>query len=69
MASFQRESETVLQGNPELIQRYDSIIKDQLKKEIIEEVNDRTEEGCKMHYGTKALISASRSPTCRSRCH
>ena len=36
-----------IQGNPELIQRYDSIIKDQLKKEIIEEVNDRTEKGCK----------------------
>ena len=29
-----------IQGNPELLQRYDSIIKDQLKKEVIEEVND-----------------------------
>ena len=36
-----------IQGKPEVLQRYDSIIKDQLKKEIIEEVNDRTEEGCK----------------------
>ena len=36
-----------IQGNPELIQRYDSIIKDQIKNEIIEEVNDRTEKGCK----------------------
>ena len=34
----------------DLLAWYDSIIKDQLKKEIIEEVNDRTEEGCKKHY-------------------
>ena len=39
-----------IQGKLELLQKYDSIIKDQLKKEIIEEVNDRTEEGCKKHY-------------------
>ena len=50
MAGFQRESETVLQGNPELLERYASIIKEYLKKEIIEEVNDKTEEGCKKHY-------------------
>ena len=36
-----------IQGKPELLQKYEGIIKDQLKKEIIEEVNDRTEEGCK----------------------
>ena len=32
-----------IQGKPELLQKYDSIIKDQLKKEIIEKVKDRTE--------------------------
>lgn len=33
-----------IQGKPELLQKYDSIIKDQLEKEIIEKVKDRTEE-------------------------
>ena len=52
-----------IQGSPELIQRYDSI-KDQLKKEIIEEVNDRTEEGCEKHYVPHhAVITPDRKTT------
>ena len=43
-----------IQRKPELGQKYDSIIKDQLKTEIIEEVNNRTEEVCK-----KTLHSSS----------
>ena len=39
-----------IQGNPELLEKYDNIIKDELEKEIIEKVNDETEEGCKKHY-------------------
>ena len=39
-----------IQGNQELLQNYDSIIKDKLKNEIIEEVDDTTEEGCKKYY-------------------
>ena len=53
-----------VQGKPELLQKYDSIIKDQLKKEIIEEVNDRTEEGCKKHYiPHHAVITPDRKTT------
>ena len=53
-----------IQGKPELFQKYDSIIKDQLKKEIIEEVNDRTEEGCKKHYiPHHAVITPDRKTT------
>ena len=53
-----------IQGNPELLQRYDSIIKDQLKNEIIEKVNDRTEEGCKKHYVPHhAVITPDRKTT------
>ena len=53
-----------IQGNPELIQRYDRIIKDQLKKEIIEEVNDVTEEGCKKRYVPHhAVITPDRKTT------
>jgi len=53
-----------IQGKPELLQKYDSIIKDQLKKEIIEEVNDRTEEGCKKHYiPHHAVITPDRKTT------
>ena len=32
-----------IQGKPELLQKYDSIIEDQIRKEIIEKVKDRTE--------------------------
>ena len=39
-----------IQGKQELLQKHDSIIKDQLKKEIIEKVNDRAKQGCKRHY-------------------
>ena len=53
-----------IQGRPELLQKYDSIIKDQLKKEIIEEVNDGTEEGCKKHYiPHHAVITPDRKTT------
>ena len=53
-----------IQGNPELIQRYNSIIKDQLKKEIIEEGNDKTEEGCKNYYVPHhAVITPDRKTT------
>ena len=53
-----------IQGKPELLQKYDSIIKDQLKKEVIEEVNDRTEEGCKNHYiPHHAVITPDRKTT------
>ena len=53
-----------IQGRPELLQKYDSIIKDQLKKEIIQEVNDGTEEGCKKHYiPHHAVITPDRKTT------
>ena len=53
-----------IQGRPELLQKYDSIIKDQLKKEIIEEVNVGTEEGCKKHYiPHHAVITPDRKTT------
>ena len=38
-----------IQGNSELLHRYDSIIQDQLKKEIVEKVDDETEEGSIKH--------------------
>ncbi|XP_068697571.1 uncharacterized protein [Montipora foliosa] len=53
-----------IQGRPELLQKYDSNIKDQLRKEIIEEVNDGTEEGCKKHYILHhAVITPDRKTT------
>ena len=53
-----------IQGKLELLQKYDSIIKDQLKKEIIKEVNDRTEEGSKRHYIPQhAVITPDRKTT------
>ena len=53
-----------IQGKPELLQKYDSIIKDQLEKEIIEEVNDRSEEGCKKRYiPDHAVITPDRETT------
>ena len=53
-----------IQGNPELLEKYDKIIKDQLEKEIIEKVNDETEEGCKRHYiPHHAVITPDRKTT------
>ena len=53
-----------IQGNPELLQMYDSIIKDQLKNQIIEEVEDRTEEERKKHYTPHhAVITPNRKAT------
>ena len=53
-----------IQGKPELLQKYDSIIKDQLEKEIIEEVNYRSEEGCKKRYiPHHAVITPDRETT------
>ena len=53
-----------IQGKLELLQKHDSIIKDQLKKEIIKEVNDRTEEGSKRHYIPQhAVITPDRKTT------
>ena len=53
-----------IQGNLELLQKYDSIIKDQLKNQIIGEVDDRTEERRKKHYTPHhAVITPNRKAT------
>ena len=56
-----------IQGNQELLQNYDSIIKDKLKNEIIEEVDDRTEEGCKKHYIPHHAVITPNQKTTKAR--
>ena len=53
-----------IQGNPELLQKYDNIIQDQVKNEIIEQVDDKTEEGLIKHYiPHHAVITPDRKTT------
>ena len=53
-----------IQGNSELLHKYDSIIQDQLKKEIVEKVDDETEEGSIKHYiPHHAVITLDRTTT------
>ena len=53
-----------VQGNSKLLQRYDRIIHDQLKKRIVEQASEKTEKGSKKHYiPHHAVITPDRKTT------